>query len=116
MFQTWQRTHDHQNHGERRSGCENTGGRKPCLHRRIRTPTRGVSNERIVLQLLHVDQSDDAEVTRWGNKDTLLNKRSCTGTWIEHNVMGQLKTNNRPEAARSHRGHTEKTLFCACCV
>ena len=31
---------------------------KICLHRNIRTPTRGVSNERIVIQFLFVVQGD----------------------------------------------------------
>ena len=39
------RTHDHQNHGRRK--------RKICPHRRIRTPMRGVSNDRLCSRHVH---------------------------------------------------------------
>ena len=42
-----------------------------------------VSNDRTVLHFLHVGQSDDVEVTRWGNKDVDLRRDALNGCHLE---------------------------------
>ena len=72
----------------------------------------GVSNERIVLQLLHVDQSDAVEVTLWGNKGVDLRHDGLNLDTFKARLQGAegVTFGNRPVPSRKKKKFVQTTL------